>query len=355
MKMLFNVNQTEALRLGINAPSSTVTLDVDPAELSQLERDILAAVINDGHDCTKMGIRYDDFPAIARGDQSYHGYHHIQLIAPTLDGLHEAVVRVNQAALMDWTVKEERRKADRAENDRKIDEILARGGMFENGFLFLRESGEEPDYYPYERGYVRIAVMWPHIPISTSTVNSASPEKQALLKDAEKRVEAAREEIKDRIGPQLVALRAEKERADAEKERAEAAEKALVEAEYAAVFARLPQSLRERAEAGYAAEKEVLRAIRCMLRNDAGYPEPNPKYTYSETAEELTNAEFAALKKAEAGMPDGATISAVLCWDESTEEDDDGEEESVRSNKFNAAKICWSVGGVDVVVIVPLA
>jgi triosephosphate isomerase len=92
-----------------------------------------------------------------------------------------------------------------------------------------------------------------------------------------------------------------------------------------------------------------------MLRNDAGYPEVNPAYADSEPTEVLTDAEFAVLRKVEAEIPAGAEISVVLCWDESTEEDEDGDEESVRTNEFKAAKIEWSFGGVDVVVIVPLA
>lgn len=42
MTILCSVNQTECLRYGIDAPSSTVKIEVDPKSLSQEQRDFLA-------------------------------------------------------------------------------------------------------------------------------------------------------------------------------------------------------------------------------------------------------------------------------------------------------------------------
>jgi hypothetical protein len=48
MNILCNVNQTECLRYGIDAPSSTVKIEVDPKALSQDQRDFLADQLNGG-------------------------------------------------------------------------------------------------------------------------------------------------------------------------------------------------------------------------------------------------------------------------------------------------------------------
>jgi hypothetical protein len=57
MKIKFNVNQKQALRLGIDAPSSTSMLEINPAELSERDRAILAAILVDGHDATQLGLQ----------------------------------------------------------------------------------------------------------------------------------------------------------------------------------------------------------------------------------------------------------------------------------------------------------
>lgn len=72
MKMLIKVNQTEALRRGINAPASTASLEVDPAQLTQTERDWIASNLKDGGDLT--------------------GHWQIpSAISPTVDGLREMI------------------------------------------------------------------------------------------------------------------------------------------------------------------------------------------------------------------------------------------------------------------------
>jgi hypothetical protein len=42
MKLRFKVDQGEALRQGVDAPTSVVTLDIDPKKLTQEERSLLA-------------------------------------------------------------------------------------------------------------------------------------------------------------------------------------------------------------------------------------------------------------------------------------------------------------------------
>lgn len=56
MKLTINVDQTACLRAGVDAPSSTVVLELDPATLTQPERDLLAMRLLDGHRVTAWEI-----------------------------------------------------------------------------------------------------------------------------------------------------------------------------------------------------------------------------------------------------------------------------------------------------------
>lgn len=78
MKLTCKVDQKAALLRGINAPHSTIVLDVDPAILSDGERYQIAEWMVDGHDLTRYGAELRD---------------------PSLDGLRESLVpRVAQRA-----------------------------------------------------------------------------------------------------------------------------------------------------------------------------------------------------------------------------------------------------------------
>ena len=57
MQILFSVDQRAALLRGVNAPASTVRLDIDPAIISERERLILAAILMDGHDATRRTLK----------------------------------------------------------------------------------------------------------------------------------------------------------------------------------------------------------------------------------------------------------------------------------------------------------
>jgi len=53
MKLRFDVDQAEAFRRGIDCPKSIVTVDVNPAELSQEDRNLIADRL-DGIDVCQM-------------------------------------------------------------------------------------------------------------------------------------------------------------------------------------------------------------------------------------------------------------------------------------------------------------
>lgn len=69
MKLVFSVNQREALRLGVDAPHSTVVIDIDPASLSEEERVFLAERV--GTDA-KIDSRFS-------------------IVYPTLEGVRDAI------------------------------------------------------------------------------------------------------------------------------------------------------------------------------------------------------------------------------------------------------------------------
>ena len=66
------MDQVECFRRGIDAPSSTVKLDVNPSKLSKVEREFLASIITDGF---KVGAN----------DERY------RICPPTLAGLREMI------------------------------------------------------------------------------------------------------------------------------------------------------------------------------------------------------------------------------------------------------------------------
>lgn len=348
MKMLFNVNQAAALKQGIDAPSSTVTLEVDPAELTVKEREVLSLIIINGFDCTKAGILLGDDKTVQRSTS--FAACEISLVLQDIYGLRSAIALALEEATAYWELKKAKRDKDTAEADGRIDELLAKTvEQTTEQYLYYRcgEVSDDIDNNQYKpTNKFSVAVDWPVYPV-IDYIQDASPAKKAELDTVRLQVSEKRKSLIETIRPILVLHREEETRKTAEKSAHE-------KAEYDALFSRLPLALRERSEAGYATDKEVRCAIRHMLRADAGYPEINPDHEKS--TNKLTDAEYSRYRDLEQGIPDGAEISAVLCWDECTEVDEDGDEDVIVSNnKFNAARIEWSAGGVDVVAIVPLA
>ena len=94
MKLRFAVNQAEALRRGINAPKSIVTVDVDPATLSEEERNLLADRM-DGIDVCALSSSTPPH----RMRTSDGRPRHLEAFEPTYEALLQAV-RDNQAELV---------------------------------------------------------------------------------------------------------------------------------------------------------------------------------------------------------------------------------------------------------------
>jgi hypothetical protein len=101
MKLRFAVNQAEAMRRGIDAPKSIVTIDVDPAKLSQEERDLIA----DRMEGIDVCLLASASPARASRRMNWEdgSPRHVVALEPTYDALMEGI-RDNQLEVDPFTI-----------------------------------------------------------------------------------------------------------------------------------------------------------------------------------------------------------------------------------------------------------
>ncbi len=95
MTLRFEVNQAEAFRQGVNVEKSTNHLDVNPVELSQEERNLIADRLA-GIDVCKLKVEYDGTVVKEHRRFEEDVSHRIAAKLPTYEGLIEAI-RQNQA------------------------------------------------------------------------------------------------------------------------------------------------------------------------------------------------------------------------------------------------------------------
>lgn len=144
MKLKVNVDQRAALLAGIDAPTSTVMLDVDPAILTQEERDLVALLLHDGHDLTKYG--YD----VSEGTASNHWTAiKLDLKRPDLEGLKESLSAMRAKAdadLAEIVAKKAKSAAENAEREAKVkaDEVAAYAAEVD---LFERAKNGTAEYH----------------------------------------------------------------------------------------------------------------------------------------------------------------------------------------------------------------
>jgi len=159
------------------------------------------------------------------------------------------------------------------------------------------------------------------------------------------------------------AARAKRETKEAAVRAERKAKEEAIRAEYDALYARLPEELRERDEAGFAGS-EVKSAIKALIRADAELP-PCEGWEKKDMIDSLSADEFVAFKRAEQAAPEGATVEAETVYngggyrkatadDDPDDIDDDGEVAIPRENERRRAVIRWSRGGIEVVSQLPL-
>ncbi|MGA3284835.1 MAG: hypothetical protein ABSD57_10320 [Verrucomicrobiota bacterium] len=90
MKLRFEVNQAEAFRQGIDVPKSIVTIEVNPAEISQEQRNLIADRLDGIDVCQLAGVLdgvLDGKPARDRDEKPFR----IMAKLPTFESLMEAI------------------------------------------------------------------------------------------------------------------------------------------------------------------------------------------------------------------------------------------------------------------------
>ena len=96
MVLRFEVNQAEAFRQGVDVPKSTNHLDVNPAELSQEDRNLIADRLN-GIDVTQLVFSASEKKGFRQASEDWAPqFYRIVAKLPTLESLMEAI-RANQA------------------------------------------------------------------------------------------------------------------------------------------------------------------------------------------------------------------------------------------------------------------
>ena len=124
-------------------------------------------------------------------------------------------------------------------------------------------------------------------------------------------------------------------------------------AEYRALYARLPESMRERDAAGYASAEEIRTAIIEMAQRDA-YPDYPGHQGWTENSEikKLSDDEFSILQEIKKKAPTAARVQAEELFDLSyrdADDDDDSDdidgdgEVKVISNVQRVISVSWSL------------
>ena len=103
MNILALLNQEECPEGGGDASASTARIEVNPSDLTEPQREALAAVLLDGHDATRIGLRTDteliapELPSKRSWAYSWHDYWRtgpLRVIAPTVEGLGDGLDRL---------------------------------------------------------------------------------------------------------------------------------------------------------------------------------------------------------------------------------------------------------------------
>lgn len=192
MKMLFNVDQKAALRLGHDAPQSTVALDINPQELEQEERDILAELLVDGYCLTKTGL--DPQADVACSSTDGINRIPVTLYECSLQGVKDAIAR----AKADWATAAAAHKEEKLLKRQKADKlILEKMAEPPKSFIrYLSTTGNQDKFYLDTAGYKRSEYAVPveqfSIEIPDYTWHAASEEvrEQFRLKQEQCRAES---------------------------------------------------------------------------------------------------------------------------------------------------------------------
>lgn len=367
MHILLKVNQAEALRQGINAPHSTVSLDVDPEQLTATERAVLAAVLDDGHDATKRGIQSEPDEIVGQYQRSSQGNptDPMVLIRPDLSGLKEAI-----AAMLEQ--REAKRAGLRASRQTIVNQAVAaleetlarRPAMNKSGLNHdgtLKTWCSEPVIW-FEYPHTDTDLSWSGAILYLPEPDAAryAAWKARVEAENEAALAAAIEAAKPRLAQALAERRA--------KEEADAVEAAVQEAQRAAFLFQLPEQTKRRIDAGYATEQEVNKLLRTIARQEAGLPHEGgfrPSFKLADLTDEeftalevitqhvrrrLPNAEVAPMALYDDGGPRYRQAEA---GDDPDAIDQDGEVWEDGLNERRRIVVTWQAAGLNVKAVIP--
>lgn len=94
MRLTCKVDQAAALARGIDAPHSTVSLEIDPALLTAPERDLAAALLTEGHLLTERGVLEVGTDGKVTAQSGCPRERNIVLSDPRVDGLRDELARL---------------------------------------------------------------------------------------------------------------------------------------------------------------------------------------------------------------------------------------------------------------------
>ena len=294
MQLLFRVDQKAALLRGIDAPTSTVRLDVDPAQLTEGERALLASAIEDGHDCTREPA------AVADGHRLF-----IVLVEPSVAGLRAALAEIAQKVAEAEAKEKERQEKEKERRERAQAERNEEARQALAAFARGERRREYDSRLP--------------LPLDTYALSSVRPAPEILAEivKANEVIERERAELLEQIARE----RAEKERA--EKERAE-------------LLSLLTEEQRKREAAGVLPLREKEAAVRKTIPVPEGavpYKVPEDcTHQKTDLLKSMTAEQFAMLEsirdlvqKATEDGVSGLTVEDpkdVDYWRKATEDDD---------------------------------
>lgn len=292
MKFLVNIDKVAAIRQGKNAPDSTAQIELDPATLTQDERNLLAErTKGDGYKVSGLSIA-EPTEAAFRAELANTVACHKKQVEQQQRERHETALRCMQPATRTKMV-----------------------GLDRAGQLSSRARAVETE------------ITWVGIRDENwSWAEAFSADDQAAYAAAQERhnraeqaaIEAALPGLRDQLASVLA--REAEERAQAE-ERA-----ARTKAEFDALYNKLPEPFRKRHAAGYASEAELAEAICSMIITEAGYLE-SIDWDYGKKLTTLTDSEFSRLQAIRAEAPKHAIVTAKEIGAYQIVEGEDGDEQ----------------------------
>jgi hypothetical protein len=258
MQILFKVDQKAGIIAGVDCPSSTVKLDVNPVMLTEAQRSMLASKVN-----AKMEADIEILPPTIDG------------LVTTLDALEAASVKARQAYEEEcWAVLRERRTK-----------------IVRSGFIARSPIPAWP------------SSSWPNIHTLPDDL-VASPQYTEWMEQLEsqsKEYKAADDESKIK------------------KEDAKTAAEAESKAKLAAVVARIGGTLAEKFALGLAVPDEVKLRVSAQRLSELGLQLTGPTYLGCDTLRGLTDAQFDKFKQW--AVPANAQVSFyAYTYDDDPEE-----------------------------------